>query len=109
MAGWLSDAFRALTVWFGEAIKPKEAGELDKTRATLVQAGFRQHNASEIYWGIKAGAAMRLRLRDLGPEERPRSDTAAFSAVWAADSHDRQFIRDTIERWRRQIRCEPSL
>jgi tight adherence protein C len=58
MAGWLSDAFRALTVWFGEAIKPKEAGELDKTRATLVQAGFRQHNASEIYWGIKAGAAM---------------------------------------------------
>jgi DNA helicase HerA-like ATPase len=47
---------------------------------------------------------MRLRLRDLGPEERPRSDTAAFSAVWAADSHDRQFIRTTIERWRRQIR-----
>ena len=47
---------------------------------------------------------MRLRLRDLGPDERPRSDTAPFSAVWSSDRHDLGFIRETIDRWRRQVR-----
>ena len=47
---------------------------------------------------------MRLRFRDLGPEERPRSDTACFSETWNADRHDLDFIRRTIDRWRRQIR-----
>ena len=47
---------------------------------------------------------MRLRLRDLGPDERPRSDTAPFSEVWSGDRHDIAFIRTTIDRWRRQVR-----
>lgn len=47
---------------------------------------------------------MRLRMRDLGPEERPRSDTAPFSEVWSGDRHDLDFIRTTIDRWRRQVR-----
>ena len=52
---------------------------------------------------------MRLRLRDLGPDERPRSDTAPFSEVWSAERHDMGFIRATIDRWRRQIRSPASL
>ncbi len=47
---------------------------------------------------------MRIRLRDLADDERPRSDTARFSKVWGGDRHDLGFIKDTIDRWRRQIR-----
>ncbi|WP_300164080.1 DUF87 domain-containing protein [Solidesulfovibrio sp.] len=47
---------------------------------------------------------MRIRLRDLDENERPRSDTARFSAVWSAPCNDTGFIGDTIDRWRRQVR-----
>ncbi len=47
---------------------------------------------------------MRLRFRDLTDEERPRSDTAKFSAVWTGDKGDRSFLGESIHRWRRQIR-----
>ncbi|EHJ49310.1 protein of unknown function DUF87 [Solidesulfovibrio carbinoliphilus subsp. oakridgensis] len=47
---------------------------------------------------------MRIRLRDLGDNERPRSDTARFSDVWATPCNDKGFIADTIDRWRRQVR-----
>lgn len=58
LIGWLGSAISGLATRFGDAIKPKEAKELDKTRASLLHAGFRQPNALEIYWGIKAGAAL---------------------------------------------------
>jgi tight adherence protein C len=58
LGNWLSGAVKGVATRFGEAIKPKEASELDKTRASLMHAGFRQPNALEIYWGIKAGAAL---------------------------------------------------
>ncbi|WP_428567612.1 MAG: ATP-binding protein [Solidesulfovibrio sp. DCME] len=47
---------------------------------------------------------MRIRLRDLADDERPRSDTARFSAVWSRPCNDTAFIDDTIDRWRRQVR-----
>ena len=47
---------------------------------------------------------MRIRLRELSAEERPRSDTARFSEVWSGPSNEKSFIPDTLERWRRQTR-----
>lgn len=64
--------------------------------------GLRAQEAVAVGEGVTV--PMRLRLRDLGPDERPRSDTAPFSQVWSADSHDVGFIRETIDRWRRQVR-----
>lgn len=58
LLGWLAGLGRGLAVRFGEAVKPKEAKELSKTRTSLVHAGFRQPKAVEIYWGIKAGAGL---------------------------------------------------
>ncbi|MGE4536032.1 MAG: type II secretion system F family protein [Desulfovibrio sp.] len=56
--GWLAGLARSMASRFGEAVKPKEAKELSKTRTTLIHAGFRQPGAVELYWGIKVGAAM---------------------------------------------------
>jgi len=47
---------------------------------------------------------MRIRMRELSGDERPRSDTARFSEVWSAPRNDKGFIPDTLDRWRRQIR-----
>jgi DNA helicase HerA-like ATPase len=47
---------------------------------------------------------MRIRLRDLADDERPRSDTACFSEVWSTPCNDKGFIADTLDRWRRQVR-----
>ena len=58
VGGWLSGLFRGLATRFGESVKPKEALELTKTRASLVHAGFRQPSAVDIYWGLKGGAAL---------------------------------------------------
>ncbi len=58
MVGWLTGLARSVATRFGEAVKPKEAKELSKTRNSLVHAGFRQPGAVEIYWGIKAGAGL---------------------------------------------------
>ncbi len=56
--GWIEGLFRRGATWFGEQVKPREAQELTKGRSALIQAGYRQPNALEIYWGIKAGAAL---------------------------------------------------
>ena len=58
VVGWLSGLAKKMAARFGEVIKPKEAKELTKTRAALMHAGFRQQKALEIFWGIKAGAAL---------------------------------------------------
>lgn len=58
MAGWFWNLAQGVAARFGEAVKPREAKELSKTRTTLVHAGFRQPGAVEIYWGIKVGAAL---------------------------------------------------
>ena len=58
IVGWIEGLFRHGVAAFGELVKPREARELTKGRSALVQAGYRQPNALEIYWGIKAGAAL---------------------------------------------------
>jgi len=58
LLGWMESIARRAAAWFGDAVKPKEAVELSKARATLVQAGYRQPSAVEIYWGLKAGAGL---------------------------------------------------
>lgn len=58
MVGWIAGLAQGLATRFGEAVKPKEAKELSKTRSSLVHAGYRQPGAVEIYWGIKAGAGL---------------------------------------------------
>ena len=47
--GWLLGLARGTAARFGESTK---------TRTQLVHAGFRQPGAVEIYWGLKAGAAL---------------------------------------------------
>lgn len=56
--GWIEGLFRRGAAWFGERVKPREAQELTKGRSALIQAGYRQPNALEIYWGLKTGAAL---------------------------------------------------
>jgi tight adherence protein C len=58
MLGWVSGLAKGIAARFGEVVKPKEAKDLTKTRATLVHGGFRQPKALEIYWGIKVGAGL---------------------------------------------------
>ena len=58
LLGWLETIARRAAAWFGDVVKPKEAVELSKARTTLIQAGYRQASAVEIYWGIKAGAGL---------------------------------------------------
>ncbi len=48
---------------------------------------------------------MRIRLRDLPPDQRPLSDTAVFSESWQNDQQPEwDLIYETIERWRHQVR-----
>ncbi|HVY50098.1 ATPase [Hypericibacter adhaerens] len=47
---------------------------------------------------------MRLSFDELDPQFRPKNGTPPFSHAWAADSASREFIADTIERWRKQLR-----
>ncbi|WP_027183290.1 ATP-binding protein [Desulfovibrio inopinatus] len=47
---------------------------------------------------------MRIRMNDLDEAHRPHSDTAAFSLAWKEDSLSTDFVRNSIERWRRQKR-----
>ena len=46
---------------------------------------------------------MRMRFDDLPDAERPRSTTARFSRAWTSDI-GRDFVRETISRWRHQRR-----
>jgi DNA helicase HerA-like ATPase len=48
---------------------------------------------------------MRIRFRNLPPEQRPLSDTAVFSESWQNDQQPEwDLIYETIERWRHQVR-----
>ena len=47
---------------------------------------------------------MRVRLRELEEEKRPRSANVAFSASWINDEVGLEFIGETLERWRKQVR-----
>ncbi|MGH6882946.1 ATP-binding protein [Hypericibacter sp.] len=47
---------------------------------------------------------MRLAFDELDPQWRPKNGTPPFSHAWQQDSASREFITDTIERWRKQLR-----
>jgi DNA helicase HerA-like ATPase len=47
---------------------------------------------------------VRLRFNDLAPEDQPRSASAAFSAKWQSEDRGREFVVETVERWRQQTR-----
>ena len=55
---------------------------------------------------VGEGVALPVRLRfdDLAPEHRPRSASAAFSARWQSEDRGRDFVAETVERWRLQTR-----
>jgi len=57
---------------------------------------------------VGEGVSMPLRLRfdDLDDSYRPRSMTAEFSSGWRKDELGRDFVRDTISRWRHQRRSD---
>jgi DNA helicase HerA-like ATPase len=47
---------------------------------------------------------MRIRFDDLAPERQPRSGAASFSKAWRREIHEDDFVAETIDRWRHQVR-----
>lgn len=47
---------------------------------------------------------MRIRFDDLPESKRPHSDTASFATQWQEDRSQKDFVVNTIERWRKQRR-----
>ncbi len=47
---------------------------------------------------------MRVRLEELEEHRRPRGADASFSTGWAKDDAGPEFIKETLDRWRRQVR-----
>ena len=47
---------------------------------------------------------MRIRFDDLPEARRPHSDTASFAVQWQEERGQNDFVRNTIERWRKQTR-----
>ncbi len=45
---------------------------------------------------------MRVKLDDLPPDRRPRSDTADFATAWRVGEDNPQELAKTVENWRRQ-------
>lgn len=55
---WMAGFFLSAVVSFGRKVQPSKAEDISRTRAKLMHAGFRGHNAVEIFWGIKIGMAL---------------------------------------------------
>jgi uncharacterized protein len=47
---------------------------------------------------------MRLAFDELDPQSRPKNGTPPFSHAWQEDSASKEFIADTVVRWRKQLR-----
>ncbi len=47
---------------------------------------------------------MRIRFDDLAPERQPRSGAASFSKGWRTEIDADDFVAETIDRWRHQVR-----
>lgn len=61
-------------------------------------------NGEAIAVGEGVSVPMRLGFEELSANSRPRSSTAVFSKAWKRDLIDRDFLDETIYRWRRQCR-----
>ena len=55
---------------------------------------------------VGEGVALPVRMRfdDLDEDHRPKSRDADFCTVWRREDQSREFIEQTLERWRMQIR-----
>jgi DNA helicase HerA-like ATPase len=63
------------------------------------------HNREAIVVGEGVAVPMRITFDDLDRDCRPRSGSASFAEAWEYDSLDRNFLEETIDRWRRQDRA----
>lgn len=61
-------------------------------------------NGEAVAVGEGVSVPMRLSFEELSVTHRPRSSTAVFSKAWKRDLIDRDFLDETIYRWRRQCR-----
>ena len=62
------------------------------------------HNGEAIAVGEGVPVPVRLAFDELQEEHRPKSGTASFSAAWQDDRQDKEFLKNVIDRWRRQRR-----
>ena len=62
------------------------------------------HNGEAIVVGEGVPVPVRLCFDELGEEHRPKSGTASFSSAWQDESQDKEFLKEVVERWRRQRR-----
>lgn len=53
--------------------------------------------------GEGVATPVRLRFDQLPENQRPKSGTASFSEAWQTDTDDLDFVRATIDRWRRRL------
>jgi DNA helicase HerA-like ATPase len=53
--------------------------------------------------GEGVATPVRLRFDQLPEDQRPMSGTASFSTAWQQDTDDLDFVRATVDRWRRRL------
>jgi hypothetical protein len=66
------------------------------------------HVREAIVVGEGVSVPMRVRFDDLEAASRPRGSTARFSRAWESDIVPREFVRETILRWRYQLRDDEA-
>lgn len=54
--------------------------------------------------GEGVAVPMRFRFDELDPKRRPMNGTPPFSRAWQDDTTTSEFVSETVERWRKQIR-----
>ncbi len=77
-------------------------GALPDNALGLLEALPALRNQEAIVVGEGVTVPTRLRFDDLAEDQRPRSQTAAFSQAWQQDSCGIEQIEETLQRWRRQ-------
>ena len=54
--------------------------------------------------GEGVAVPMRFRFDELDPKRRPMNGTPPFSSAWQEDTATAEFVSETVERWRKQVR-----
>ncbi len=76
---------------------PESAGGLLNTLPAL-----RQQEAIVVGEGV--AHPMHIRFNDLDPQYRPKGDATNFPRAWENDLKGVEYLRDVVDRWRRQTR-----
>lgn len=61
-------------------------------------------NAEAIVVGDAISVPMRMRIKDLPPEQRPKSATADFATSWSEEGDGEAKLQTIVQRWRHQRR-----